>query len=93
MISNNESKELIELAVGLSPYEKEDCLKMQWAQRQEFLPETEAYQVLIASPNGRGAALLLITHKSTFGERNIIQSVTVFCSMTEVHLMFTIGEE
>jgi hypothetical protein len=34
---------------------------------------------LIASPNGRSAALILITHKSDFGEHTVIGSVTAWC--------------
>jgi hypothetical protein len=44
-----------------------------------FYPDDDGYKALIASPNGRSMALILITHKSVFGERRMIESINVFC--------------
>ncbi|KAF1959513.1 hypothetical protein CC80DRAFT_583975 [Byssothecium circinans] len=78
-ISNKDSIALMSRAVKATL--PEDCEKLEWDDRKEFKPGSESYDVLIASPNGRGAALMLITHKAVFGQRKVIGSVTVFCSL------------
>ncbi|KAJ4344817.1 uncharacterized protein N0V89_012561 [Didymosphaeria variabile] len=55
------------------------CHKYLWPNRKVFYPHDDAYKAILASPNGRSTALILATHKSVFGERRMIESVTVFC--------------
>lgn len=42
--------------------------------------ESDEGKVLLASENGRGAALLLIQHKKEFGSTTSIEGVTFWCS-------------
>lgn len=57
----------------------EHCDGMLWGHKREFGMDGDAGKALLASPNGRGAALLLGTHKAAFGEKKTIEKVTVWC--------------
>ncbi|KAF2264777.1 hypothetical protein CC78DRAFT_580018 [Lojkania enalia] len=68
--------------------------RYKWAQRLEFGMDTQQGQALLSSPNGRGAALLLIRHKDTFGRRSTISRVAFFCGgSSEVHLLFWVHRQ
>jgi hypothetical protein len=91
-IVNAETLALISRATDLEiPH---DCELMDWDARRTFLPSHEEYKVLIASQNGRAAALLLIAHKAVFGEHTVIESADVWCEgdseeMMDVNMLFT----
>jgi hypothetical protein len=46
--------------------------------RRVFYPHSDAYNALIASPNGRSAALMMVRQKAFFGQRTVVESVTVW---------------
>ncbi|PSN68562.1 hypothetical protein BS50DRAFT_461962, partial [Corynespora cassiicola Philippines] len=60
--------------------EIEDACPMMlvWRNRRTFLHGTDEFKALLGSPNGRGAALILITHKGAFGPKTRISSVSLF---------------
>ncbi|KAF2645071.1 hypothetical protein P280DRAFT_466302 [Massarina eburnea CBS 473.64] len=93
-VHNSISKAIINRAIGANL--PTDCARYEWDNRVELPPEHDGFNALLASPNGRGAPLMLITHKSVFGQRRIIESVTVFCSPfiggLDVNLLFTIRQ-
>jgi hypothetical protein len=59
------------------------CHQFTWDKRRRFDMTTEEGKVLLASPNGLGAAYLLIQHKSTFGAQTTIAGVTMWCETKE----------
>jgi hypothetical protein len=74
---------------------EEHCKNIPWGKRLQFTMTSDEGKVLLASPNGYGAAMLLIQHKSTFGPRTTISGVTVYCHIPEdedkegsLHFMF-----
>ncbi len=91
-ILNTDTVGLLERATGLSF--PEHCEMISPTKKRVFQVNEEAYSALIASPNGRGAALILITHKHVFGEHAIIESVTAWCDEGgHINLMFTVGHD
>ena len=48
-----------------------------------FTSDTDQFKALLASPNGVGAALLLIQHKFAFGPSATINALTVWCRLDE----------
>ncbi|KAF2870390.1 hypothetical protein BDV95DRAFT_80334 [Massariosphaeria phaeospora] len=70
------------------------CRRFKWDNRKEYGVETDEAKALLASQNGRGAALLLIRHKGTFGSRTAIEKVTFWCggesNERDIHLLFTV---
>lgn len=80
-IANGESANVIARALKLDVPFSEDkhCPDMPWDKKKEFGMDSDEGKAILASPNGRGAALLLGTHKSTFGEHTTIGKVDVWC--------------
>lgn len=54
-----------------------------WDNKLEFGMDEPEGKALLATPNGRGAAWLLIQHKSVFGQRRTIEKVQVYWTKTE----------
>ncbi|KAL5376935.1 hypothetical protein PMIN06_011265 [Paraphaeosphaeria minitans] len=72
-----------------------ECFEHTWENRHVFYPDDEGYKALISSPSGRSAALILATHKTAFGERRMIESVTFFCQNGDegnYDLLFTVKD-
>jgi hypothetical protein len=95
MISNTQTNKVLEWHTGLTlPF---DCMEVGWDQRIDFLRGSDEYYAILATPNARGVALLLITHKNTFGERAVITKITLWCSPNQPdkdndpNLLFTLG--
>ncbi|ORY08187.1 hypothetical protein BCR34DRAFT_616466 [Clohesyomyces aquaticus] len=49
-----------------------------WSGRKEFTMDTDEGKAILGSPNGRGAAMMLIQHKATMGTYTTIEKVAVF---------------
>ncbi|KAF2745748.1 cytochrome P450 [Sporormia fimetaria CBS 119925] len=63
------------------PFDNLECdHDYSWDRRVEFSTTDTGGLVLLASPNGRGAAHLLLEHKATFGDKATIGKVSFFCS-------------
>ncbi|KAF2686368.1 hypothetical protein K458DRAFT_387377 [Lentithecium fluviatile CBS 122367] len=92
-VENSHTKDAIARLLG-ERLDGTACQRYLWDNRKKFLPEDEGYRSLRASPNGRGAALLLITHKATFGQRKMIESVQLWCAHTggQINLLLTVKE-
>ncbi|KAF2662597.1 hypothetical protein K491DRAFT_686477 [Lophiostoma macrostomum CBS 122681] len=58
------------------------CKRWEWKNKVEWDSSSEQFEVLLASPNGRGAAFMLIQHKSFYGEKRTIDKVTFWCTYT-----------
>jgi hypothetical protein len=59
-----------------------------------FTMSTREGKALLATSNGHGAAFLLIQHKSTFGEKATIDTVTMYCDDTNaVNLLFHVNRD
>jgi len=82
-LSNIETRQVIQRLLGTMLGHDKDgqgsCERNKWNNRKHFVPADEGYKALLASPNGRGAALMLITHKSVFGQRRSIRSIDLWC--------------
>jgi hypothetical protein len=87
-VNNGETEALLGRALAndpdnapdAEPFESyTDCEGLGWANRRQFSMESSAGKALLASPNGRGAAFLLIQHKSVFGPKTTIAGVEVWC--------------
>lgn len=59
-----------------------------WPGRKEYSMDRDEGKAILASPNGRGAALLLIQHKVQLGERITIEKAAVFREGEETNLLF-----
>jgi hypothetical protein len=71
-------------------HQDEDCADFYWENRQTFLTTEDDGKAILASPNGRGAALMLATHKSTFGQRAFIWRIDIWCENDELHWFFNV---
>lgn len=95
-IANAETGQILQRILGVNDV-KANCRRFyRWNRRREFNMDTEEGRALLSSPNGRGAAIFLIMHKNTFGEKTTISKVTVWCgyvSSYEVHMMFTVQKQ
>ncbi|KAF2659417.1 hypothetical protein K491DRAFT_775600 [Lophiostoma macrostomum CBS 122681] len=105
-IINNESQYIAGRALKIPNHDKDkrpdsewqimrgaECGSYPWANRVEFEITSDEGKALMASPNGRGAALMLITHKEAFGEKRVLEKVTVWCENGQINFMFTVGAE
>jgi hypothetical protein len=63
-----------------------------WPGRKEYRMDTAEGKALMGSPNGRGAALLLVQHKDTMGERRTIDKVAVFSENGDTNLLFYLSK-
>ena len=70
-----------------------ECSQIPWDKKATFDASSDEGKALLASPNGRGAALMLITHKSTFGANRYIDQVTVWCEESQLNFMFRVHEK
>jgi hypothetical protein len=70
--------------------ELEDCETYNWANKATFQTTSDEGKAILASPNGRGAALLLTTHKSTFGQRAFIWQINIWCENDELNWLFNV---
>lgn len=59
-----------------------------WPGRKEYTMDSDEGKAILGSPNGRGAALLLIQHKATMGETTTIEKVAVFGEGEDTNLLF-----
>ena len=93
-VQNSYTKDAIRRIVG-EALDSETCHKYLWHEKRAFFPGDDAYRVLLASPNGRGAALILITHKAAFGQRRMIGKIDLWCAHSggQVNLLFTVREK
>ena len=55
------------------------------------MTDSDEGKAILGSPNGRGAGLLLATHKSTFGAK-FIDSVVFWCEDDYINLLFNVGK-
>lgn len=93
-VENSHTKDAIRRILG-ERLGKDTCGDYLWTTgRREFFPKDEGYKALLASPNGRGAALMLITHKAVFGERRMIGSIHLWCEREDgkISLLFAVNE-
>jgi hypothetical protein len=95
-VSNTESHGILARALQSNPESlsapswapnEDNCEEMYWEDRKVFTMDNARGKALLASPNGLGAAYMLIQHKSTFGEKTTIESVTVWCSDEDTNLL------
>ncbi|KAF2635560.1 hypothetical protein P280DRAFT_484604 [Massarina eburnea CBS 473.64] len=92
-VANGYTKDAIKHVLG-EALDFKTCGKYLWDNRKTFTKGEEGFNALLASPNGRGSAMILITHKSVFGQKRQIESVSVWCADKdgEINLMFTVAE-
>jgi hypothetical protein len=87
MVANSQSNAVLGRALGHGKDfdDDEHCSGIEgWEKKKEWGMNTNEGKVLLASPNGRGAALTLIKHKGTFGVGTRIDRVAVWCSKKNV---------
>jgi hypothetical protein len=83
MVANSQSNAVLGRALGHGKDfdDDEHCSEIEgWERKKEWGLNTDEGKVLLASPNGRDAALTLIKHKGTFGVGTRIDRVAVWCS-------------
>ena len=98
-MTNDETEDILQRVLNLPKDKaaKKQCASYKWENRREFTMETDEGRALLSSPNGRGAALILIRHKATFGDFTTIDKVTFWCGSIgedwELHLMFHVKKQ
>lgn len=58
-------------------------------------PDDHGYRAILASPNGRAFALMLAQRKAVFGERRMIESISIYCQQGDTeffNLLFTVKD-
>jgi hypothetical protein len=86
-ITNTETGPILQRCLGVADV-KANCRSYRWANRREWNWDTDEFKAIISSPNGRGAALMLIQHKYLFGQRSYISKASMWCGGNELHLMY-----
>ena len=89
-VTNSETGPILQQILGVNNV-KANCGRWRWRDRKVYTMDTPEGKALLGSPNGRGAALILIQHKNYFGVTTTISHVTFWCGAKddwEVHLMF-----
>jgi hypothetical protein len=94
-VANKESFEILNWATGLDLDIFGSAIP--WDKRIEWDSNSDEFKAILASPNGRGVALLLITHKSTYGQLTHVSKITAWCSSInpddeQINLLFDIAK-